>query len=232
MTLLPCVENFKQIAEMYNGIMYKLNIRRVPVLMAEDETAIKAIIEYNQKYDELVGFCNVNTKIPKDHRCFQGNNARFVVGNDENAYDNIVQMFEKYKIGGYARVVLLNPLHPCLPRIVALLAATCNKFTYEDVLAQWQQLETLYKCYLEDILGPMNGHSSDGDSRRRKLMLLQARCAEGKRYQPITKDDGFHFSVKKEDNVNEHGGYIIRDCPDQDAIHEGKKLVNPLDHAL
>ena len=46
----------------------------------------------------------------------------------------------------------------------------------------------------------------------------------------LIHDDGFHFSIKKEDNVNEHGGYITRDCPDQDAIHEGKKLVNPLDH--
>ena len=27
---LPCVENFKQIVEMYKGIMQKLNIRRVP----------------------------------------------------------------------------------------------------------------------------------------------------------------------------------------------------------
>ena len=94
---------------------------------------LKAIIEYNQKDDELVGFCNVNTKIPKVRRFFQGNNAQFVVGNDENAYDNIVQMFEKYKIGGYARVVLLKPLHPCLPRIVALLAATCNNMVASQI---------------------------------------------------------------------------------------------------
>ena len=55
--------------------------------MAEDETAIKAIIEYNQKDDELVGFCNVNTKIPKDHCCFQGTWWLYHTGLSRSRYE-------------------------------------------------------------------------------------------------------------------------------------------------
>ena len=36
-----------------------------------------------------------------------------------------------------------------------------------------RQLNAFYEKELQDIVGPLIGHSSDGDSRRRKLNMLQ-----------------------------------------------------------
>ena len=51
-------KNMSILAEYYKKILSKYGITdRVPVLTAEDETAIKSIISYDQKRDELIGFC-------------------------------------------------------------------------------------------------------------------------------------------------------------------------------
>ncbi|CAH3129959.1 unnamed protein product [Porites lobata] len=50
---------------------------------------------------------------------------------------------------------------------------TCNRFDHEFVFRQRQTVERLYEKELQDIVGPLIGHSSDGDSRRRKLNMLQ-----------------------------------------------------------
>ena len=57
----------------------------------------------------------------------------------------------------------------CLPTIVAFLMPTCNRFTRDDVLHQWEQVTEAYNASLANILGPIVGHSSDGDTRKRKL---------------------------------------------------------------
>eukprot|EP00112_Aurelia_sp_Birch-Aquarium-sp1_P008356 Seg1918.2 transcript_id=Seg1918.2/GoldUCD/mRNA.D3Y31 product="hypothetical protein" protein_id=Seg1918.2/GoldUCD/D3Y31 len=225
----PCEENLIQICQIYRGLMEKLSIKRVPVLTAEDETSIKAVVEYNQKTDQLVGFCGVKSENPKDHHCLQ-ESATIVLGDDQDSYDHLRNAFQNYKIGGYARIILLNPLHVSLAGIVVLFASTCNKFSHQDVRRQWQLIHEQYNKYLEEALGPLIGHSSDGDSRRRKLMLEDFKCNEGGRYQPIQKKYGFIFSVRKEVSPVEQSGYVLRGLPDQDAIHQHKKLINPLDH--
>ena len=40
------------------------------------------------------------------------NDITVVLGNDENTYALMVSSFNKYGSGGYARWMLLNPLHP------------------------------------------------------------------------------------------------------------------------
>ena len=107
---------------------------------------------------------------------------------------------------------------------------TCNRFDTAFVYRQWQEVQRLYERDLEPVIGPLIGNSSDGDSRRRKLMLQLAGIdAAGNRFQPIPTDLGFVFSCRKEEAEN--GQYIIRDLCDQDYIHNHKKLLNPLDHA-
>ena len=56
---------------------------------------------------------------------------------------------------------------------------TCNRFDAKFVYRQWQDIERLFEDKLEAILGPLIGHSSDGDSRRRKIMLQLMRSREG-----------------------------------------------------
>ncbi|CAG2201629.1 unnamed protein product [Mytilus edulis] len=116
---------------------------------AEDETAIVGTVMYHQDRDELLGFCG-----PKDnHKCMENNHIK--VGNDRDAYDRLVNAFDKNIIGKYARVILLNPLHEKIPHLVALLMPTCNRFTHHTVYHQWQKVQNLYELHLEHELGPL-----------------------------------------------------------------------------
>lgn len=195
----------------------------VPVLAAEDETGIIGQISYNQKTDELLGFCGV---IGTEHKCLDYFTVS--VGDGEEGYKSVVNAFQRYKIGTYGRAILLNPLHPKLPRIAVLTMPTCNKFDHTFVYLQWQDVERLYEQELRPIMGPLIGHSSDGDSRRRKIMLQLATVTTGSRFQSIPHNKGFVFSCRKEGSGND---YVIHDMCDQDFIHNHKKLLNPLDHA-
>ena len=71
----------------------------------------------------------------------------------------------------------------------------------------------------------------DGDSRRRKLMLQSAEGNTYSEFKPISQDLGFIFHATWKDSPNESAGYKVRDLCDQDAIHNHKKCINPLDHA-
>ncbi len=52
--------NFKVLGKLYFEAMRNLGIKLVPVLAAEDETAILGQISYSESSDELVGFCRVS----------------------------------------------------------------------------------------------------------------------------------------------------------------------------
>ena len=108
------------------------------------------------------------------HKCLF--DKRIVIGDDENSYDRMVKAFQEHQVGGYARAILLNPLHPNLPRVVLWLTPTCNRFTHVDVEKQWTSILTEYKKELESVLGPLIGQSSDGDSRRAKLQMQNMLC--------------------------------------------------------
>lgn len=74
-------------------------------------------------------------------------------------------------------------------------------------------------CYSH--VGPIIGHASNGDSRRRQLMLQDFRSERGPR---LAVDwEGWLFSS----HVNLHGE--ATGLHDQDYIHNGKKLLNPID---
>ena len=200
-----CESNMLQFIELYKNCKQKHGINhRVPVLTAEDETAIKAVVSYAQESDGT-------------HNCLL--DKRIEIGDNENSYNGL----------DYARVILLNPLHLSFPRVVLWLTPTCNRFTHADVERQWKIILKAYKKELESILGPLIGQSSDGDARRCKLQLQNMLYDETEKFQPIPSNLGFIMSVKKENTVD--GKYVIRNVGDQDAIHNHKKRINPLDHA-
>jgi len=198
--------------------MTNLGIKHVPA--AEEETATLGQIRYSENTDELLGFCGVSGA---DHKCLDYSTV--AVG---DGYNTIINAFNEYKIASFAGAIILNPLHPKLPQIPILTMSTCNRFNHIFVFRQWQTVERLYKQELQDIVSPLLGHSSDGDSRCRKLMLQLATNNVKSRYRPISSGLGFVLSCRK---VEMENGYIIRDTCDQDYIHNHKKLLNPLDHA-
>ncbi len=77
-----------QLLTNYKGLLDKNGIKnKVPVLTAEDETAIKAVVTYSQQSDELNGFCGLNTENPNDHRFFE--DVQLVAGNDKDSYSRM-----------------------------------------------------------------------------------------------------------------------------------------------
>ena len=215
--------NFKKLGPLYKEAMANIKSTAVPVLAAEDETAIIGHVTYHQNTDELLGFCGVNGQ---HHACVD--HFTVVVGEGEEGFATIVNAFKEYKIGTFGRAILLNPLHPNLPRIAVLVMPTCNMFDHHFVYRQWQEVKRLYDQELKDIVGPLIGNSSDGDSRRRKIMLQLSTVDVGNRFRPIPRDLGFIFSCRK---LNKENGYDVEDMCDQDYVHNHKKLLNPLDHA-
>lgn len=94
----------------------------VPIILAEDETKVKGRISWERKTDALVGFCGSK----ENHVCKSG--YKIVVGSGEAGYSKIVDSFQTNKVGGFARVIMVNPLHNKLPRLVLVVCCTCGCF--------------------------------------------------------------------------------------------------------
>ena len=81
---------------------------------------------------------------------------------------------------------------------------------------------------MSERIGPLLGHSSDGDSRRRKLMTQKMLKTDGVRYNPIGKKNGFVFTAKKK--VSEDGSSWVISDVGQDWIYSAKKYICHLNH--
>ncbi len=126
------------------------------------------------------------------HKCLQ--NIQLTIGDDNLSYNTIVDAFKDHTIGKSARGLILNPLHKLYPRIIIRLIPTSNRFTQQEVLDQWQQINRLFKETLEEEFGPLIGNSSDGDSRRCKLMVQLMTKDETESFRPIPEKFGFTFT--------------------------------------
>ena len=193
----------------------------IPSEISEDETSIIGRISYNQKTDELLGVCGESGK---DHTC-DGRSA-IKVGDGIAGYSNIVRTFDNMVIGKYARVLILNPLHPKLPKLPVVLMNSCNKFKASLVEDQLQEVLSACRNHLNGIVS-VTGHASDGDSRRRKVQLEILANISKNNFQPIPRKLGFHLCAIKEDIPG--GGYEVSRIGNQDMIHCHKKLINHLD---
>ncbi len=215
---------FRHLAKIYRNIKEKKKIEGdVLVETAEDETVIIGKIEWDSKRDEGWGWCGRSGDKNRKHTCDEG--FVHVVGDGNDSFEKLEDAFKNNVIGGYARVVLINPIHRNLPPLVVLLQAVCNKFDSDFIQRQWNQIQVLYDRHLLPVLGPLVGHASDGDSRRRRLHTNNSASADGRRYR--IDHDNFSVSGK----IIESGNKIFpTELPDQDFIHNGKKLVNHLMH--
>ena len=94
----------------------------IPVILAEDETKVKDRVAWYHCWDRLVGFCGLKD----DHICVS--NYKVVVGMGDSSYNNIVDGFRTNCVGAFARIIMVNPLHSNLPRLVLVVTYTCNCF--------------------------------------------------------------------------------------------------------
>ena len=205
---------FEAVGKIYASYKAKHGIYGpIPVCLAEDETIVKKYVRWVAKSDTLVGFCGLK----EEHQC--QSHFLVTVGEGDAGYEIITNSFKNNVIGHYARVIIANPLHEKLPRLVVVVHPTCNKFNANFVYQQWEKVEFMWKKHVENNLGPIVGHSSDGDSRRRQLMLKDYSSTSGLRYQ--IPWEGWRLTGL-------YNGCNVTGLHDQDYIHNGKKLVNPL----
>ena len=210
---------FAAVAEIYREAKVTHGVEGpVPVILAEDETKVRSRITWDARSDGLVGFCGEKDS----HVC--KSSFKPTVGNGEDGYSCIVDSFRLNDKGSFARVIMVNPLHDKLPRLVLAVSCTCNRFNSDWVRNQWSSIDVLWQDICGTVVGPIVGHASDGDSRRRQLMLEDYRSKVGLRYQ--IPWEGWSLSCEW---VGENK---IKGLHDQDFIHNGKKLINPLDSAV
>lgn len=99
-------------------------------------------------------------------------------------YVAINEAFATFQRGGYGRLMVINPLHPTLPKLAVLFQATCNRFDAAFVRQQWELVQQLWQTHLSapSVLGPLIGHASDGDARRRCLQLEDYESPKARAY--------------------------------------------------
>jgi hypothetical protein len=135
----------------------------------------------------LALFCQVPVDRVYVHRCLPGVDTGI-------CYQAILDAFSTKQRASYGRIMVVNPLHSQLPKLAVLFQATCNKFDAGFVREQWKFVAQLWDQHLLSALGPLIGHASDGDARRRHLQMEDYTSAKA---TPYTLPDapGFLFSA-------------------------------------
>ena len=99
-------QNIEAIATLYRKAKDRLslNTTAVPYIKAENETAIIPRPEYKSDTDEVWGFCG---KKGENHVCQES----FVVkvGDDNGAYERLLEAFQNCQVVTHARVIMINP---------------------------------------------------------------------------------------------------------------------------
>lgn len=152
------------------------------------------------------------------------------MGDGEVGFNNIADAFDNYVVAHQARCFIVNALVASFPRLCIVATGTCNKFDATWVREQWNQVASLWTVNCLELVGPLLGHASDGDSRRRKLMLedYSGRGIPGTRQN--LEWEGWQLTHSLTTVGAEPGALVhAYGLHDQDFIHNGKKLVNPLD---
>jgi len=85
----------------------------------------------------LASFCGPTT----DHVCIS--NFKLVIGSRKDEYNMILESFKDNKIGGFARIIVVNPMHDKLPHLVLVATCTCNCFDSAWMRQQWGIIDTL-----------------------------------------------------------------------------------------
>ena len=169
----PCESNFEILAEIYARAMDRHGIPRgsVPVLLAEDETAVVPEFAWDCVTDELVGGCGAlcamrcthikpcrQRRCLDPHACVPIKRCTLLVGDDDTSYDRMFTHAEASRCSTYLRALIINPLHQALPQLPCLLAGTCLTFTADDyVIPQWEQKYAWHRKHLGTDLGATGG---------------------------------------------------------------------------
>ena len=133
------VEIFRTVAQIYKNAKAVHGITgHVPIILVEDETKVKGRIAWDHRSDTLVGFYGRKD----DHACLS--NYCELVGTSDKGYTKIVDVFRTNRIGAFARIMMVNPLHESLPRLVLVVTCICNCFDSLRMRQQWLRIKNLW----------------------------------------------------------------------------------------
>ncbi len=90
--------------------------------MVEDETKVRYKTAWGSRGDHLTDFCGAKI----DH-CYVIN-FNLVVGIRKVKYNKILKVFTNYTIASFAIVIIVNPLHQKLSKLIHVVCCTCNCF--------------------------------------------------------------------------------------------------------
>ena len=132
-------EIFRTMTQIYKNTKAAHGITSlVPIILVEDETKVKGRIAWDHRSDTLVGFYGRKD----DHACLS--NYCELVGTSDKGYTKIVDVFRTNRIGAFARIMMVNPLHESLPRLVLVVTCTCNCFDSLRMRQQWLRIKNLW----------------------------------------------------------------------------------------
>jgi hypothetical protein len=78
-----------------------------------------------------------------------------------------------YRMGNYASVTMVQPLHPAFKPMATRIIATCNRFLARPHVQRWTEIEIrLSRQAFEDLGFAFAGVASDGDARRFLLQIV------------------------------------------------------------
>lgn len=147
----------------------RLNIAGpVPFECSEDECASIRLATWNRRCDTIEGFCGKLLVGEKLHKC------SFDCRPSASSFESISKAFQECKVGSMCRLLVANPLAQGMPRLVFALLPTCNMFDASQVYRQWKLIHRLHAKHLQDLIGPLVSHASDGDRCRVKCMVESA----------------------------------------------------------
>ena len=157
----PHADTFERVGKIYANLKILLNIMgQVPFELSEDETGVQVGVTLCLRSNAMLDFCGESGDA---HRCAES--CSVSVGDRYVAYAQIMQAFDTLKRASYVRMVVVNPLHAKLPKLVICVHGTCNGFDAPFIASSWRVLRELSAEHLS-VLGPLIGHASDGDARR------------------------------------------------------------------
>ena len=86
---------------------------------------------------------------------------------------------------------MVNLLHDKLPKFVLVVSCTCNHINSNWICNQWKSIDLLWQDTCGPIVGPIVGHASNEDSKRRQLMVEDYRSKVGSRYEIMWEEQSY-----------------------------------------
>jgi hypothetical protein len=159
-------------------------------------------------------------------------------------WEIMCHLVTEHRMGNYASVTMVQPLHPAFKPMAVRIAATCNRFAARPHVQRWTEIEIRFaRQVFEDIGFAFAGMASDGDARRFLLQIIAMMLSvpvealsfmidvDGPERDPPLLEQtlkldapGFELRVTLVSDPRTGRALYVRGLASQDLLHVEKKL--------